>query len=322
MIPHLQGREKNLEPFGWTGRDAEWISLVCLHSGIFTRDQLGAFFGASRFSVRRFVQSLTAKKLTGRLVAGEETRDGRLVCRIFGREIYSALGAPHIRHRRDGAAEVMRRRLLSLDYVLEHRDLAWLPTEAEKVAGSEALDIPRADLPQRIYAGKAGGTIRYFNIKMPVALGDTEATFCYIDPGHATVSELQSWGEAHLNLWRRLRAGGRQVRVVAVAWVGKDSQDEDSPDTLRKAIAEGDWETIEQHGGLNEVMSKTGKRAEGGRIDGFTLWRPERCRQIGAHSTKAAWCAEVVRGTEPSRRRHASPPLWPAFPARYPNPHR
>ena len=116
--------------------------------------------------------------------------------------------------------------------------------------------------------------------------------------------------EAHLNLWRRLRAGGRQVRVVAVAWepslltragkvlaawVGKDSQDEDSPDTLCKAIVEGDWETIEQHGGLNEVMSKIGKRAEGGRIDGFTLWRSERCRQIGAHSTKGAWCAEVVR---------------------------
>ena len=131
--------------------------------------------------------------------------------------------------------------------------------------------------------------------------------------------------EAHLNLWRRLRAGGRQVRVVAVAWepslltragrvlstwVGKDSQDENAPDTLRKAIAEGDWETIEQHGGLNEVMSRIGKRAEGGRIDGFTLWWPERCRQIGAHPTKGAWCAEVVRGTEPfSRRRHPPPPV-------------
>ena len=129
--------------------------------------------------------------------------------------------------------------------------------------------------------------------------------------------------EAHLNLWRRLRAGGRQVRVVAMAWEqslltrsgkvlaawgGKDSRDEDSPDTLRKAIAEGDWETIEQHGGLNEVMSKIGKRAEGGRIDGFTLWRSERCRQIGAQSTKGAWCAEVVRGPEPfSQRRHAPP---------------
>ena len=135
--------------------------------------------------------------------------------------------------------------------------------------------------------------------------------------------------EAHLNLWRRLRAGGRQVRVVAVAWeqslptrAGKDSRDEDAPDTLRKAIAEGDWETIEQHGGLNEVMSKIGKRAEGGRIDGFTLWRSERCRQIGAHSTKGAWCAEVVRALSLSPRGGTPPLLWPAVPARCPNPHR
>ena len=31
MIAHLAGREKALEPFGWTGRQAEWIALVCLH---------------------------------------------------------------------------------------------------------------------------------------------------------------------------------------------------------------------------------------------------------------------------------------------------
>ena len=96
---------------------------------------------------------------------------------------------------------------------------------------------------------------------------------CHDDSGMA-----RRWKcHPHLNLWRRLRAGGR-----------KDSRDEDSPDTLRKAIAERDWEMIEQHGGLNEVMSKIGKKAEGGRIDGFTLWRSERCRQIGAQSTKGA----------------------------------
>ena len=37
MIAHLRGRDRNLEPLGWTGPDAEWIALVCLHSGVFTR---------------------------------------------------------------------------------------------------------------------------------------------------------------------------------------------------------------------------------------------------------------------------------------------
>ena len=35
MIAHLRGRDRKLEPLGWTGQDAEWIALVCLHSGVF-----------------------------------------------------------------------------------------------------------------------------------------------------------------------------------------------------------------------------------------------------------------------------------------------
>ena len=27
MIEHLRGRERALEPLGWTGREAEWIAL-------------------------------------------------------------------------------------------------------------------------------------------------------------------------------------------------------------------------------------------------------------------------------------------------------
>ena len=44
MIEHLRGRDRNLEPLGWTGQDAEWIALVCLHSGVFTRAQFCDYF--------------------------------------------------------------------------------------------------------------------------------------------------------------------------------------------------------------------------------------------------------------------------------------
>ena len=44
MIEHLRGREKELEPLGWSGPEAEWIALVCLHSGIFTRAQFCFYF--------------------------------------------------------------------------------------------------------------------------------------------------------------------------------------------------------------------------------------------------------------------------------------
>ena len=33
MIAHLRGRDRKLEPLGCSGQHAEWIALVCLHSG-------------------------------------------------------------------------------------------------------------------------------------------------------------------------------------------------------------------------------------------------------------------------------------------------
>ena len=48
MIEHLRGRERALEPLGWTGREAEWIALVCLHSGVFIRPQFCDYFETDR----------------------------------------------------------------------------------------------------------------------------------------------------------------------------------------------------------------------------------------------------------------------------------
>ena len=172
MIAHLQGREAALEPFGWTGRQAEWIALVCLHSGVFTRTQATRFLDTHHERARRLVHALIAQGL-----AAEETVPGvrgiGRVCRIFSRGLYRALGAEHIRHRRTASADVLMRRLLSLDYVIEHSGLPWLPTEPEKVAAFEALGIERELLPSRLYRGAAGDTRRYFPFKLPVALDST-----------------------------------------------------------------------------------------------------------------------------------------------------
>ena len=164
MIAHLQGREAALEPFGWTGRQAEWIALACLHSGVFIRAQWSRFLDAHPEQVRRGVHALIAQG-----AATEETVPGikgiGRVCRIFSRRIYRALAAEDIRHRRAASEAVLMRRLLSLDYVLEHPGLPWLPTESEKVGAFEALGIERRILPSRLYRGAAGNTRRYFPLK-------------------------------------------------------------------------------------------------------------------------------------------------------------
>ena len=63
--------------------------------------------------------------------------DRTQACRITYKGIYRELGVPNVRHRRFADPAAYLRRLLSLDYVIEHPELEWLPTEEEKVLGLE-----------------------------------------------------------------------------------------------------------------------------------------------------------------------------------------
>ena len=305
-FPHLQGREKLLEPLGFTGRQAEWITLVCLHSGLFTRDQAGAFLRSPRGTARDFVRALLEARVSGRPVADAKIVDGRWIYRIFGKAIYRELGLTNVRHRREASIEVMRRRLLSLDFVLDHPDLPWLATEQEKVACFERLGIDPELLPKRIYYGRANGRIRYFHIKMPVAVEQDRALFTYIDPGMGTPTELHSWGAAHQPLWQILRECGQRVELVAVAWEqhlldraarlltswrgrGITGAEQEAV-MLRQAIADTDWDTLERHGGINaaikkvlQVEAQSASTNDLGMIDDFRLWGSRRCRQMGRH---------------------------------------
>ena len=224
-IVHLQGSEEALAPFGWTGEKAGWIAFVCLHSGAFTRVQCARFLDAHPEQVRRVVHALIAQGL-----AAEDTVPGirgiGRVCRIFSRRIYRAIGAEHIRHRRDASPAVLMRRLLSLDYVIEHPGLPWLATESEKVAAFEALGMERGLLPVRVYRGAASATRRYFPVKLPVALDAESAVFVYADPGHATATALG----------RR----GRSVEVVAVGAQEYGGLGRGLPQRIWQAEAVGD----------------------------------------------------------------------------------
>ena len=277
MIGHLAGRETALEPFGWTGRKAEWIALACLHSGVFIRSQWSRFLNAHPEQVRRGVHALIASG-----VAAEETvphiRGIGRVCRIFSWRLYRALDAEDIRHRRIASPTVLMRRLLSLDYVLEHPDLPWLPTEPEKVGAFETLGIERRLLPSRLYRGAAGSTRRHFPLKLPVALDGDRALFVYADPGHDTSKALRSWGAAHRGLWMALAERDRSVEVVAVVrtdeeldraeavlrrWVKSAGHAE--PDAgireelarIERAILQGTVPVLEEYGGLQAAMKRS-----------------------------------------------------------------
>ena len=122
---------------------------------------------------------------------------------------------PNIRHRRFADPGAYLRRLLSLDYVIEHPELEWLPTEEEKVFYCTGVGVPKNQLPKRIYGGSAGSVARYFHLKLPIAGGPT-TTFVYVDPGNNTSTELRNWGWAHQHAWSVMRSRGIKIHLAAI----------------------------------------------------------------------------------------------------------
>ena len=306
MVEHLRGRDRKLEPLGWTGQDAEWIALVCLHSGVFTRGQFCHYFGdAHRWTAARFVQTLIERRAA---VENENftLSGGARPCRISSNAIYRALGVENIRHRRKASKPVLMRRLLSLDFVLEHPAMNWLPAEPEKVECFKKLGLPLRLIPRRIYYGFAGNQKRYFALKLPLASDPETITFVYIDPGHQTDRELYSWGAAHGPLWDALRKKGRQVRVIGIAvenasvdraarvlekWAEAEPGTSDEGLTpkqeiklIQDAMIQNNTEFFVPYGGERLAMKRAAalmkmpaaKLTEGVSIDDYSTWRAVR----------------------------------------------
>ncbi len=274
VIPHLAGREAALQPLGWTGRDATWLALVCLHSGVFLRSQYAAHRQCHQTTGLRFVQRLIdAGAASEQPLAPDRGTASEHLCHVSARPIYRALGIEHVRHRRRGSPGLLFRRLLSLDYVTEHTKLPWLPTEQEKVAHFTGLGIPLAHLPQRIFKGAVRPTVRYFAVKLPIAADERSATFVYTVASSADINQLDYWGEGHQSLWNALRRDGRTVRVVAVTrtagqarstgrklarWCGPppaaqelSAEEQQLLDDVQRARETRNWRILDTWGGVN-----------------------------------------------------------------------
>ena len=278
------------------------------------------------------VRTLTSNLSTGPIEGGQVKRGeaveddttvfpgGAKACRIFHKPIYRELGITDVRHRREADDSVMLRRLLSLDYVLEHPELPWLPTEQEKVGFFESLGIERKLLPHRVYQGAVGKQTRYFALKLPIAVEAQIATFAYVDPGNDTDTELRSWGAAHQWLWRALRGKGIQVRAVVVgadhtatrrskaalrSWSNGASEQgvqkaegptQDDPavkaemQQIEDVMRRGDRAGLSNYGGFQGATLRLielrklpqSKGASGASIDSYETWVSRRLRMLDA----------------------------------------
>ncbi len=283
-IPDLGDRLRSLGASGWTGRDAEWLALVCLHGGVFLRQQYLAFLGRTHPELaRRFVRRCGKAAIEERW-----NTSGLKLCRIVDRGLYRELGVEHLRPRRDATPAVALRRLLSLDYVIDHLDAPWLATDDEKVAAFTVAGMPKDVWPGRVYAGTTGSRRRLFVHRLPLALDAERATFVFVQPEEETQSALRTWGGQHAELWAALLAAGPAVEVVVVGrnaerltvagrvldgWVATPAavdahceaaaarvaeqvrRDEEIA-SVRAAIATLDEAALATHGGLNGAVAR------------------------------------------------------------------
>ena len=141
-------------------------------------------------------------------------------------------------------------------------------------------------IPRRIYYGVVGNQKRYFALKLPLAVDPETVSFAYVDPGHATDTELRSWGAAHGPLWDALRKKGRQVRVIGIAvenatvdrtarvleaWAAAEPGTPDQGLTVKQeikaiddAMIQKDREFLARYGGFGGAMKRSAALQRGG----------------------------------------------------------
>jgi hypothetical protein len=199
-----------LESLGYTTEEARFIYLVAIHSGYFMTRQFLSFMGAKRGNrCYTFEMKLESR---GHATRREYHQIG-CVYHLFSTRVYRFINKQNLPPPRRHAVEFIRKRLLHLDFILEHLGFAYFETEPEKIAYfCGVLGIPKTVLPAKTYEGPHGGepAVRYFVDKFPMYLDHTVPhnppviTLSYIDAGVPSVRGFVKHVKVYLPLLRRL----------------------------------------------------------------------------------------------------------------------
>lgn len=204
---------KAIERYGYTPTEARFLYLVATHSGYFTQQQFFRFAGVNRGGMGT---RLTVKALEHGHIRNARLARHTLIYNLFARPFYESIEKDNLRNRRRLSDELIRTRLLILDFVLAHPDLDYLETEHEKVRYfHEELGFPHTLLPHRTYKGtkSQSHTDRYFVDRFSIFLGRPEPGFDHSVPGFVycdsagnSLLSFVSYLENYQDLLRRMHA--------------------------------------------------------------------------------------------------------------------
>ncbi|MGH9199983.1 MAG: hypothetical protein ACRD2A_01955, partial [Vicinamibacterales bacterium] len=124
-------RQAAVASYGFTDRQAGFLTTVMLHAGVCLPRQYttygGIVFGQK---TREFFDRLARERFA---TAYPCWRGAGRIFHVHHKGLYRAIGEPDNRHRRPATVARAVERLMVLDAVLSDRQTTWLSTEREKV---------------------------------------------------------------------------------------------------------------------------------------------------------------------------------------------
>jgi hypothetical protein len=199
ILPTHSERVAALQAFGYTEREAAFLSTAALNGGYFLRRQyLSAIGTQSGGNAAALIDKLFALSHVSVAVGCNNTKLYHLCSRPF----YAMLGEEDNRNRRERPPFAIKNRLMGLDFVLGHLEYFYLATEREKVEFfTGTFGIDRSQLPIKRFTSQQSKAItdHFFVDKYPIFItpdDDQKApqvSFCYVDEGVITGSRFGSY---------------------------------------------------------------------------------------------------------------------------------
>jgi len=154
---------------GFTERQAAFLVLVMLHSGVCVGRQYCAFAGIVRGQkMADFFQKLCAKRYATPYPCGHNKAR---VYHVHNAKLYEAIGQRDVRFRKRSTLARTIERVMMLDHIIAHRDFTWLGAEQDKVAHFlSTTSLRREELPRLTFGRGADVTARYFPDKLPIGV--------------------------------------------------------------------------------------------------------------------------------------------------------
>jgi hypothetical protein len=190
VLPHLcesarPGRVAAVMEWGFTLRQARFLTHVLVYSGVFLERQYCAFAGiAHGQKTHDFLAKLVDGGYARPITPGALHR-GRLF-HVQYKPLYEAIGEPNNRNRKPASLGRFVERLMLLDAVLADAQNSWLGTERDKMNYFAAVlegDLPKNWYPHLAFGEGPEKTTRYFPDKLPIGTprnGGRRHVFLYL----------------------------------------------------------------------------------------------------------------------------------------------